>query len=745
MHYFLLFLLIYLLDYQNCWGQETAKFEMTSKDIEINREKQIKSFQYQIVTASRLQETSDKAPANVQVITQEQIQVRGYRSLLEILRDLGAFKIDDAATEEWWHNITLNGVERQDKIVILMDGLRISSATNEMTAYLENYPPQLARQIEIIYGPASALYGADAMTCVIHIITQEGKEEFSSYWMPYGDSYGARGGYGAVSVRLSANQSFTFGGQYSFDPQPNMTEIFSADSALDMTGHQTGIFQTEFGEIRTQEPVNPNYAAPLKNYATFAKLRLSDFNFTFFHNSSQISSSSGVKTQNAIYNQEHFIAQSITTFGAQYAKSYGKITSNTTLQGNWYEMNPLSNYRNVFTGMERGYKYAFSNRIKAEQQLTWKPSNSFSFIGGASYERYLSLPKTADLESPINRNNSIAGFYLGTDLSMQIFSITYTNIGSYAQFQYSPISWIHLTLGSRYDYNSRFGSTLNPRLGVVMQPTNQTTLKALFGSAFLAPLPFYSHGHYGSFYTEDDGMTYRSGFINAPNPNLKPLKLNTSEIQLQHIFKDVLSLRANAFYTKLTGLFVDVPDQGNTNLYDGKFLGWEVDYIQTVTNANEQENWGAGLRLDYQKTYEKINLTSWFSANYVDGRQRQQDENYYPVGLLSTWQYRAGADAKLSNFTASMRLIASNAQRLNALKPDSKERQHLKGYYLLNLTLRYRFWKDNFLMVDVRNLTNNRYYAPSRTGDKLGGYQLVGVPQWTRRIFLGLQMPLTKK
>lgn len=649
-------------------AQAQDKFSLSAKDIEVSTQNTSSAFQYQIVTASRQLESSDKAPANVQVITEEQIRMRAYRSLLDVLRDLGPFKIDDAATEDWYHNITLNGVERQDKIVILLDGLRVSSPTNEPMHFLENYPPQLARQIEIIYGPASALYGADAMTGVINIITKESQGGLLVEAMPVMGSHGMMGGYGLVSQRFSSERSLTLGGQYTLDPTPDLSQYFGSDSLFDMSGQQSGTFQTDFGPQTPSTPVSPDYEAPLKTYALFGKLKLSNFNFTFFHNYGQVPTSSAVKPQNTVNNSDVFFGQSVTTLGGQYHKDFEKFSSTTTLQGNWYEVNPESNFRNLYTGMEFGYKYAYGSRGKFEQQFGWSPHEKLDIVAGFSYERLSSLPKTADLDAPVDLNEGVGGFYLGTELEMKIFNIIYNNTGLYGQIQYSPSEKIHFTLGTRYDNNSRFGGTLNPRLGVVIQPTPETSLKALYGSAFLAPLPLYSHGHYGSFYSTDGGETYQSDFIHAPNPDLNPMKLNNFEVQAQHIFKRKLSLRLNGFFTEIEGLFASVGDNGNTNLYNGQFLGWDVGYMEVTVNDNQQENWGGGLRLDYNEDFGNIKLNTWLSANYVDGRQTQSDGEYYPVGLLSTWQYRAGTDFRWRDFTASARLIAMNAQRLDALK-----------------------------------------------------------------------------
>src|SRR5688572_23688401 len=107
------------------------------------------------------------------VITEEQIQIRGYRSLLDVLMDMPDIKIDDKVYSLSRNRITMRGIEGQEKLIIMLDGVRISSPTNESLPIMENYPVHLAKQIEIIYGPASALYGADAFTGIINIITKK--------------------------------------------------------------------------------------------------------------------------------------------------------------------------------------------------------------------------------------------------------------------------------------------------------------------------------------------------------------------------------------------------------------------------------------------------------------------------------------------------------------------------------------------------------------------------------------------
>lgn len=129
-----------------------------------------------VTAASRQSESSGRAPATVVTVTADQILRRRYRSLGEVLRDLPEFKVDNGFSVEFYNTVSVRGVMGQYKFVILMDGNRIGAATNEVIPILENFPVHFAKQVEVVYGPASALYGADAFTGVINIVTWKGEE-----------------------------------------------------------------------------------------------------------------------------------------------------------------------------------------------------------------------------------------------------------------------------------------------------------------------------------------------------------------------------------------------------------------------------------------------------------------------------------------------------------------------------------------------------------------------------------------
>src|SRR5213079_2663520 len=104
---------------------------------------------------------------------------------------------------------------------------------------------------------------------------------------------------------------------------------------------------------------------------------------------------------------------------------------------------------------------------------------------------------------------------------------------------------------------TRYGATFNPRVGIVAQPAAGTTLKLLYGSAYLAPSPYQAHVHFGSFYSTDGGETYASSYWHLPNPNLRPQQKKTVEANALQALGGSFQLSASAFYSRFTNLVRD--------------------------------------------------------------------------------------------------------------------------------------------------------------------------------------------
>ena len=681
-----------------------------------------------IISASRTQMEAGQAPASAYVVTEEQIRLRGYRSLLDVLMDAPDIKIDDKAYSLNRNTVTIRGVSGQEKFIIMIDGIRISSPTNEAISIMENYPVNLAKQIEIIYGPASALYGADAFSGIVNIISKKAVYTSARTEASYstGD-HGLHNGNVFVSKKISRDVSLTVSGQYFHDKGVTMNKQFKEDPLWDMTSHRTGTFNTIYGPMTPQKAVRNEFGAPLVAYNFFAALKAGEFEISLFRNYAQNSSAIENNPSNAVYNKDVFIGRGVSVLNARHSKTMGKLSFSTSLTSSQYEEDPGSNYRNMYTGMDPGYKYGFGHMMQVEEQVEWVISKSTSLTGGAVYQSFFSLPETADLQNPVRKGRAIeamllntASYYRPEGLDARLYSLNYHNTGGYMQVQQKFANKATITAGARFDYNSRFGSTFNPRAGLVWNPASTTTLKLMAGAAYLAPSPESSYSYWGTFTALDSGRTYHSNFFHLPNPELKPMISRNIEVSLRHYISKNFSATIAGYYAAVSNLIDFASDEGHTDLYGGKFMGWNVDYIEVFINRGRKNMMGSSLQLAYQNSFNRGSVKAYSNVSYLQAREslHRSDENGVESSIQvesdnnSHFIIKTGADVVVSNFSCSPRLVWVSAQHLSGFEdPENPEkRQTIPGYKLLNIAVSYKLGQVA-VFANITNALNQKYRA----------------------------------
>lgn len=175
-----------------------------------------------VVTASRAAETVDETLAAVSVITRRDIERGQFRSLPEVLERLPGVQISRSGGTGQATSIYLRGTSTSQTLV-LVDGTRIGSATTG-AASLQHIPLSQIERIEVVRGPRSTLYGADAMGGVIHIFTRKGTAEREGSISAGGGSRGSREIRGSLSGPLG-NSHYSVAlahiGTRGFDVQQN--------------------------------------------------------------------------------------------------------------------------------------------------------------------------------------------------------------------------------------------------------------------------------------------------------------------------------------------------------------------------------------------------------------------------------------------------------------------------------------------------------------------------------------------
>lgn len=126
-----------------------------------------------ITTASQQAESIEEAPVPVTLITEEMIRMSGARNLKEVLTIYVPGMSHIECNEEM--NIAMRGIyaSRQEKMLIMLNGHRLNSYSTNAASPDFSISLEKVKQIEVLRGPASSLYGGVALTSVINIITKD--------------------------------------------------------------------------------------------------------------------------------------------------------------------------------------------------------------------------------------------------------------------------------------------------------------------------------------------------------------------------------------------------------------------------------------------------------------------------------------------------------------------------------------------------------------------------------------------
>ena len=155
----------------------------------LSMESQLKEM---VVSTTRTAVRVSKSPAVVTVVTAEEIQTRGLTDLAGILRTVpGFYDVSDLTT----HNLGVRGINgglraSGNVIKVMIDGVAVDFRPTTGNFFgPELIPVEAIARVEIIRGPASALYGANAFLGVVNIITKTGEMARADVPSPAGQTF----------------------------------------------------------------------------------------------------------------------------------------------------------------------------------------------------------------------------------------------------------------------------------------------------------------------------------------------------------------------------------------------------------------------------------------------------------------------------------------------------------------------------------------------------------------------------
>jgi vitamin B12 transporter len=174
-----------------------------------------------VVTAERFEQRLEQTGASVTVVPEEAMQVQEYRQVDEVLRTVPGVQILTSGSPGKLSTVRIRGAN-PTQVQVLIDGVRVKSATSGDFDFADLSLDNIQR-VEVLRGPQSTLYGADAIGGVVNIITKRGQGPPSGFldleagnYETFRERAGVSGSEGAWSYSLGVSR-LDFGGEFDND------------------------------------------------------------------------------------------------------------------------------------------------------------------------------------------------------------------------------------------------------------------------------------------------------------------------------------------------------------------------------------------------------------------------------------------------------------------------------------------------------------------------------------------------
>jgi vitamin B12 transporter len=610
------------------------------------------------VTADRVEEPVNSTGSSVTVIPGSQLAQWGPQGVTEVLRDVAGVEVNQTAGPGSATEVRLRGAN-PGQALVLIDGVPVGNvAGTDGSLDFGNLSAIDIERIEILRGPQTALYGSDAMSGVINIITKKGKAG-----KPVRTATVEAGSYGTVTARTSisgAADAWT----YSLGATATHSDSFTSYGYRVDRPLTIGDGVTPLPALPDSEPVNKGAVNGRFTY-TLSPTSSVDFGFNAFGNGLQFANPfafipadvfSSYNLSRA-YVGDAFVRANFAAFDGVLTSHLGVFTSATVNSVDEAEgcfdayFNPF-NCNTTYHGSRWGAEY------QGELGLNRWGSLIFGARSMAEYASQTQSPDPGDGSfSPIDAEQ--------------------TTNSAYAEYRLPLLTRLDFTLGGRVDSIVN-GSTFDTGRATVAYHIDETgtKLRAAFGNAAKAPTLYQRYSLFG-------------------DPNLLPETNVGGEVGIdQKLFNDRLTLSATAFdaYYKDLINFADVPSCTTAQLAAGAGCYYNVGSARI-----------SGVELSAEATLLPGLLRARGTYTYLDAQNLQTNTQLLRI------PHNAGTISVVWNPMANLEIEPRLILVGQALDYATVGNVTLPGYARIDVIASYKVNDTFTAYVRVENLTNTNY------------------------------------
>ena len=681
-----------------------------------------------VTTASKREEKATAAPGMAIVIDKNDIRLRGYSTLKDVLRDLPGMDLSGFFFSELGTQVAVRGITGNNKIIVLVNGMRVNPPGGEYFPFRNDFSVRQAEQIEVIYGPGSTLYGQDASSAIINVKTKTPPASGKVMAEVGGDGgfNNEREVWGSFGKVIDPVRNIAFSGYVQYHDS-DVTRL-NKEYPYWWQGFGTQAAARGIGGVPERQDLGLN---------AFAQLQIGDFSLQSWYRNSRRSSSEGYGLPIFAYIPQAIWQDSSWVTEAKYHwQIAAKVALDSSLTYNWYEVDPKSRYvfvdgQNSQQWFYNDFKYANGHSLSAEETLRIDFSKKFSLLLGGIYTSYDIIPKATipGGARPGSHNDIInqGGDFIyyttsGSAASIQrvprVVDAEFARYGGYAELTWLATPKLKIIAGTRVDQDTRIDNpSYTPRGSIIYNITNEITAKYTYSWAYISPAPYFNASY------------DRGDVLAVPNPELKPETSKTHEVNISYN-KEAYNLGLSLYYGDQSDLILvsdgGLPANIVTKNASIDIAGTQKRTIVHSVNGGTSRNSGLDF---YGKAKLSHSLSTWFSYSYTTF---DENANGLSLGLkgLSHHNFRLGATwAVTPKFFVTPSLIARSTPRNLSSGPLDSESHNP---WELNLHLLYTPSPRVEFYADLRNITDNHYATTS--------FVLTGTPQETFSGVLGARI-----
>lgn len=510
-----------------------------------------------------------RAPAIATVITAQQIEKLGATTVADVLKTVPGLHVSTARGVNDIFVIRGFFDDFNSYVLLLLNGIPINNVVNGGRPQAWRMPVHDIARIEIMRGPGSALYGADAAAGVINIVTKTVQDIDGVDIGAYGGSFETGGGWlqaggqlGGIDATFSLEVSTTDGYRKTVlaDDQTRIDRLLGTHASL-----APGPINTQRNDIDTRLDLKGDRWQFRAGYQGFLNV------------------GTGAGIVLALDPTGDFdVGLTNADFTYDLVKEgQWDITTQLSYLGTTTEASLTPFPPGAFGGLFRaGVRENFRFRVdEARGGVTALyggiPEHRFRFGVGFSRSQLSDVVESRNFRTGPNGIPLPTQFANVSDLGEQPLLNEQTRTLWYGfvqdEWRLAP-DWI-LTAGVRLDDYSDFGATINPRIALVWNPSDTLTAKAIYGQAFRAPT-----------FTE----LYGNNIVAvAGNPDLKPETIDMIEFSLEKIWSPQVQTKASLYEYALDDLIRGGTAPGSTN-----------NPLTKIKKQNRGSRHGYGLELE---------------------------------------------------------------------------------------------------------------------------------------------------